>query len=341
MGAGPSSRRSREPAVSQADAQRGVQPVRTGGAIPQPYNSGGQVYLNQGGGHPYPNPYQPRPANNGQFYGQFQAQIPPNAGAYVQHRPGAVTVPEQTQRTSTIRNDVNLKKASLKLVPSTLDPGRLVVQFQFDAAAACSVSCFFDVEEKVQEGCKLMAKMPVGPRVAFDKGLGQSYTQEVQWGLPLSRVDEGQGPCLLVVRMETITKEAPEGAQLPQPAGSPLPKWVQAQTTYATVSRGEEGEPVVRVLKQKIWVEAVSYELQEIYGIEQCASGASGSNIDEQGKECVICMSEPRDTTVLPCRHMCMCSGCARMLRHQTNRCPICRTTVEGLLEIKVERRAS
>ena len=44
---------------------------------------------------------------------------------------------------------------------------------------------------------------------------------------------------------------------------------------------------------------------------------------------------------VLPCRHMCMCSGCARMLRHQTNRCPICRTTVEGLLEIKVERRAT
>jgi hypothetical protein len=27
------------------------------------------------------------------------------------------------------------------------------------------------------------------------------------------------------------------------------------------------------------------------------------------------------------------------MLRHQTNRCPICRTLVESLLEIKVERR--
>ena len=65
---------------------------------------------------------------------------------------------------------------------------------------------------------------------------------------------------------------------------------------------------MVRVLKQKIWVDAVSYELQEIYGIEQCSSTATGSAADEQGKECVICLSEPRDTTgacrapPLPCR---------------------------------------
>lgn len=52
-----------------------------------------------------------------------------------------------------------------------------------------------------------------------------------------------------------------------------------------------------------------------------------------------MCLSEPRDTTVLPCRHLCMCSGCARLLRGQTNRCPICRTPVEKLLEIKVAPR--
>jgi E3 ubiquitin-protein ligase MGRN1 len=229
----------------------------------------------------------------------------------------------------------------LKLVPCASDPSRLVVQFQFDAAAAGSVSCFFNCTENVQEACKLSAGLPVAPRVAFEKGLGQSYRQEAQWGLPLNRAGDAGHQYGLVVRLETITKEAPEGACFPQPAGSPLPKWVQAQTTYATITRDDEGELVVRVLKQKIWVDAVSYELQEIYGIEQCSSTATGSAADEQGKECVICLSEPRDTTVLPCRHMCMCSGCARMLRHQTNRCPICRTTVEGLLEIKVERRAT
>ena len=62
-----------------------------------------------------------------------------------------------------------------------------------------------------------------------------------------------------------------------------MPKWVQAQTTYASVVKGEDGEYAVRVIKQKIWVEAVSYELQEIYGIEQCNSGASTSQ-DDIGK---------------------------------------------------------
>ena len=82
-------------------------------------------------------------------------------------------------------------------------------------------------------------------------------------------------------------------------------------------------------------------------GIENCSAGVplseqgeGGDEGGESGKECVVCLSETRDTTVLPCRHMCMCSGCARMLRHQSNRCPICRTPAESLLEIKVARKA-
>lgn len=39
--------------------------------------------------------------------------------------------------------------------------------------------------------------------------------------------------------------------------------WVQSQTTFATLAHGEvEGEWEARVLKQKIWVDGISYELQ-------------------------------------------------------------------------------
>ncbi|RZS17160.1 hypothetical protein BHM03_00049278 [Ensete ventricosum] len=37
---------------------------------------------------------------------------------------------------------------------------------------------------------------------------------------------------------------------------------------------------------------------------------------------------------------ICMCSECAKVLRFQTNRCPICRQPVERLLEIKINNRA-
>ncbi|KAI3522989.1 hypothetical protein L1887_01041 [Cichorium endivia] len=82
----------------------------------------------------------------------------------------------------------------------------------------------------------------------------------------------------------------------------------------------DKGEYKVKVVKQIVWVEGVRYDLED-YGI---ANTVDGSDYDatDPGKECIICLSEPRDTMVLPCRHMCMCYGCAKVLRFQTKQCP-------------------
>jgi len=121
--------------------------------------------------------------------------------------------------------------------------------------------------------------------------------------------------------------------------GAALPEWIQAQCTYAKLKKDDDGKWALQVLKQKIWVDGVSYELQEIYGMESTRTGgtAAGTPVGEdvEGRECVICMSAPRDTTVLPCRHMCICKACADALRNQTNKCPICREPMESLLHIK------
>ena len=181
---------------------------------------------------------------------------------------------------------------------------------------------------------------------------------------------------------------------------------MQSQTTFAQLAKDEEGKYQVRTLKQKIWVEGVSYELQEIYGMEQATAAAkdrevsclithqlahtfwgagplvskcrdiharvnvagvvgqidqrvwsswnetgppwsqgvaSAARTAEQAEErlCVICLVNERDTTVLPCRHMCMCHECAQELRKQTSKCPICRNHVESLLHIRMVRPCS
>ena len=57
--------------------------------------------------------------------------------------------------------------------------------------------------------------------------------------------------------------------------GAGQKSWVQSQTTFAALMRDEHagaGGLRARVLKQKIWVEGVSYELQEIYGIDSLNS---------------------------------------------------------------------
>jgi len=50
-------------------------------------------------------------------------------------------------------------------------------------------------------------------------------------------------------------------------------------------------------------------------------------------------MCESRDTLILPCRHLCLCNGCADNLRYQANNCPICRAKFYALLQVRAMRR--
>jgi Zinc finger, C3HC4 type (RING finger) len=60
------------------------------------------------------------------------------------------------------------------------------------------------------------------------------------------------------------------------------------------------------------WKRCSHHQLQEIYGMDQAGSTAAKAELTEAEAEdrlCVICLVNERDTTVLPCRHMCMCHG--------------------------------
>ena len=60
----------------------------------------------------------------------------PHAQQQQQQQQPAPPAQELTQ-TATIRNAVNLKKATLALVPLEGSPSRLAVRFNFDASEAC------------------------------------------------------------------------------------------------------------------------------------------------------------------------------------------------------------
>ncbi|KAJ7554347.1 hypothetical protein O6H91_06G136100 [Diphasiastrum complanatum] len=348
MGIGPSSRRhSRTQQPAPEDSPRRPippsYPASHSGLPFTPYSPNGHPlrYLyppNHSGAVPsaagrqfYPSNYMP---SNGQYLISvpqgFRPLMPPPVSTQ-SALPQTPAVAEH-QKANTIKNDVNLKKASLRLEKDEANPGHHLVAFSFDATLPGSLT-----------PVKPDAFRPV--QVAFEKGLGQRFRQAVGTGVNLSLFDEDEllkegehEIYALVVRTETVPRDLPPDApsRSNEPLGAPLPKWVHCQTTHAVIER-KEGEYCVRVAKQIIWVDGIRYELQEIYGIENSTSNG-GIDGNDSGKECVICMSEPRDTTVLPCRHMCMCSECAKVLRIQTNRCPICRCVVERLLEIKVPR---
>ncbi|KAF8819505.1 hypothetical protein IE077_000916 [Cardiosporidium cionae] len=78
---------------------------------------------------------------------------------------------------------------------------------------------------------------------------------------------------------------------------------------------------VANVIKQ-IVLRAGNLECHEafdVYGLE-----------NEEEKECLICMTNPKDTMLLPCRHCLSCFECLQSLRQE--RCPICRTGFTGFV---------
>ncbi|KAI5325413.1 hypothetical protein L3X38_034487 [Prunus dulcis] len=281
--------------------------------LPAPYDHHHRVP------HPHMDPAHPNWAGGRYRCGPvMQAPTP-----YVEH-----------QKAVTIRNDVNLKKESLKVEPDEENPGSFLVSFTFDATVAGSITIIFFAKES--EDCNLTPTKSNLPPVTvhFQQGLGQKFRQPSGTGINFSMFEETE--LLKVTDLDIYPIAVKAEASPPNQDGSegnPVSVTTNSQITQAIFER-EKGEFQVRVVKQILWVNGMRYELQEIYGIGNSVEGDLDGN--DPGKECVICLSEPRDTTVLPCRHMCMCSGCAKVLRFQTNRCPICRQPVERLLEIKV-----
>jgi len=51
-------------------------------------------------------------------------------------------------------------------------------------------------------------------------------------------------------------------------------------------------------------------------------------------RECSICLTRPRDTLFLPCRHMSVCEPCAGIYSNQAQQCPICRQVYQSIVTL-------
>lgn len=166
-----------------------------------------------------------------------------------------------------------------------------------------SITILFFAKEG--EGCILTPmKEDVLPPVTvnFVQGLGQKFKQPAGTGIDFSIFEECE--LLSVGDMDVYPVAIKADASSGDHDGSnetPTSGNTNSQITQAVFEK-EKGEFRVKVVKQILWINGMRYELQEIYGIGNSVESDVDGN--DPGKECVICLSEPRDTTVLPCRHM-------------------------------------
>ncbi|KAG2325061.1 hypothetical protein Bca52824_007789 [Brassica carinata] len=280
---------------------------------------------------PYPNPNPPPPL---QYHHQYHQGYYPYH--HHNHHQGVARVPQfpyvEHQEAVTIKNDVNLNKDTLRFEPDESNPGKFLLSFTFDANVPGSITVMFFAKE--DRDCNLIptkeADLFPSTTVSFLKGLGQKFKQPCGTGIDFSALSEAE---LVEANDSDVYHVAVKAEAEGDLESSRTPN---RQITHAILEKDKGELYKAKVVKQILWVNGSKYVLQEIYGIGNTAADGDGDDETESGKECVICLTEPRDTTVLPCRHMCMCSGCAKLLRFQTNLCPICRQPVDKLLEITV-----
>mmetsp|Transcript_57193 Transcript_57193/g.100091 ORF Transcript_57193/g.100091 Transcript_57193/m.100091 type:complete len:387 (+) Transcript_57193:84-1244(+) len=84
-------------------------------------------------------------------------------------------------------------------------------------------------------------------------------------------------------------------------------------------------------LLHKVFARTQEYIVHEMYGLAEI----SGEHATD-GELCVICLSEPRTTAVIPCRHLCVCEECSVNLRMNGATCPICRGPVQNMANFKI-----
>ncbi|XP_057961216.1 probable E3 ubiquitin-protein ligase LUL3 [Malania oleifera] len=276
----------------------------------------------------------------------FPPYLPNQANGWAGFRPPVMEHPTPPyvdhQSAKKIKNEVNVQKGTIRVDVDEKNSDSYLVSFTFDALVDGSVSIFYFAKEGIN--CTFTPLYPEiykPAKVTFEKGLGQKFSQPSGTGIDLGffDVDELSKPSPeedvfpLVIVAEACLPPLPVSEQLAHPPQMASP---HMQITQAILKRDDDGHFQVRVIKQILWVDRVRYELREIYGIKD--SDEAGIDNNDAGEECVICMTEPKDTAVLPCRHMCLCSECAKELRLQSSTCPICRQPIQKFIEIKVNR---
>uniref|UniRef100_A0A8B9KGC2 E3 ubiquitin-protein ligase n=1 Tax=Astyanax mexicanus TaxID=7994 RepID=A0A8B9KGC2_ASTMX len=257
--------------------------------------------------------------------------------------------PAPHEPVKTLRSLVNIRKDSLRLVrykddadgtiEDAVNPRVLYgVEFSFDTDARVAITVYCQAFEEFSNGMAVYTpKTPamVSETVHFKRGINQ------QFSLPSFKIDFTKW------KSEELNSDLDRGVfplviQAVVDDGDGEYVVGHAHVLLAAFEKHVDGSFSVKPLKQKQIVDRVSYLLQEIYGIENKNNQETKSPEDENSdnsSECVVCLSDLRDTLILPCRHLCLCNACADTLRYQANNCPICRLPFRALLQIRAVRK--
>eukprot|EP01080_Neovahlkampfia_damariscottae_P005530 gene5530-9347_t len=229
------------------------------------------------------------------------------------NEPTELPVVPKIKKTMLVKSKLNLLKNSLLLVPSS--ELSYIVQFDVNSEIPFEVSICLLSSEKHPDDFLLQI-----PNVQMKNEKTVTYTSHLDYPIDMNIYqDDSVTSYPLLIQLKSTEKDENNEYQY--------------QLNYCSIDKVEnKNDFTINLMKQKIILKGQVFELTgEIYGNEQ------EDLMNEDSKNCVICIAEEADVAVLPCRHMCLCLGCAKLLKQQSNKCPLCRTIIESIVKIPIE----
>ncbi|GFP83977.1 probable E3 ubiquitin-protein ligase lul4 [Phtheirospermum japonicum] len=257
--------------------------------------------------HPYPPPH----PDDG-----LLPPYPPYFGVPFELQPPLPQPCAEQKAAKVVNSDVNVHKDTLRLEIDELYPDHYLVSFVFDALVDGSITiCYFAKEESHQRFVPLFPETYVPVKVPFKKGLHQEFRQPSRTGIALhyfslddlSNSSSREDVFPIVISADTCSTPYvfSDRSYLLAP---------QMQITQVVVAKNHDGHFTAKVVRQLLCTDDTCYELRDIYGL-----GKSGPGFNDSGSG----------------------KDCAKALRLQSNKCPVCREIIESLLEIKTDNTES
>lgn len=248
----------------------------------------------------------------------------PNDLTFLNRRPAPFPypAPAASEPSKTLQSLVNVRRDSVKLVKLDSCHGKYSLEFVLDSDVRCSVRVLTAVKE---DAVSSSLRDSTVKQFNYPAGIGQQFSESdlvftpaefphsmFKWNNNLAE------PIPLVIHV-SVEAEFQDHAHM----------------VHCLFEKSADNVFSIKVLKQKQNIDGISFILQEIYGME--SKGSSDKSVGNG--ECVVCLNAPRDTMILPCRHLCLCYTCAEDVRFKSNVCLMCRQPFRALLRIEALQR--
>lgn len=245
-----------------------------------------------------------------------------------------------------IKSKVGLDIRTVKLQQSSNKSNKYYPRFSYSCSEPSKLSIYFCTSqvtnaEGVPTYFTIPTELPSASITNIDEGNGQEFKKKgTNWfdindyeGMPLFNSTKNYYPWVITIEPRKDAEFDADGVSDYQ---NLITYWVFKIDKSKNILE-------LKPLSQVLVAYDMAFNLQQIYGIEDNLEehkdgfGVYDDNIDD-GQKWVICITDEKNTVVMPWGHLCVCKECATTIAKQNSPdWPICRKKVKSFVPLNIQ----